>query len=222
MESVSETPRHVEDRLELERRARALAAGDGRRLLGITGAPGAGKSTLAREVAAAVGDRARVVPMDGFHLANAQLRRLARDTRKGAIDTFDVAGYVALLRRLRESRGETVFAPEFQREIEESIAAAIAVEPGVGLVVTEGNYLLADGGAWREVRELLDEVWFCDVDERERIDRLIARRIGHGAAPEEARRWALGSDQRNADVVAATRSRADVIVRLGPVDRCDR
>ena len=213
MDTASKTPRQVEDRLELEARARKLAA-DGRRLLGITGAPGAGKSTLARDIAAALGDRTRVVPMDGFHLANAQLRRLGRDGRKGAIDTFDGAGYVALLRRLRDPR-ETVFAPEFDRGLEESVAAAIAVDPGVGLVVTEGNYLLAETGPWREVRGLLDEVWYCEVGEGERIDRLVARGIGYGATPEHARRWALGSDQRNAEVIAATRGRADLIVRLG-------
>ena len=120
---------------------------------------------------------------------------------------------------LRDAGGETVFAPEFHREIEESIAGAIAVAPEVGLVITEGNYLLADGGRWREVRELLDEVWCCEVAESVRIDRLVARRVGHGSAPDEARRWALGSDQRNAEVVAATRSRADLIVRLGRVRR---
>jgi pantothenate kinase len=214
MDSATKTPRQVEDLLELEQRARALAGAEGRRLLGITGAPGTGKSTLARAIAAALGDRARVVPMDGFHLSDEQLRRLGSDARKGAIDTFDAAGWVALLRRLRHQWAETVFAAEFQREIEESIAGAIAVEPDVGLVVTEGHYLLADTGPWRELRELLDEIWFCEVADDVRIDRLVERRVGHGASPEEARRWALGSDQRSAEVVAATRARADLIVRL--------
>jgi pantothenate kinase len=219
MDSATKPPRQVESLSELEQRARALAGDGRRRLLGIAGAPGAGKSTLARDVAAALGDLARVVPMDGFHLAGAQLRRLGRDRRKGAIDTFDAAGFAALLRRLRDPDGETVFAPEFDREIEESIAGAIAVEPDVGLVITEGNYLLVDSGSWREVRDLLDEVWYCEVAESVRIDRLVARRVGHGAGTEEARRWALGSDQRNAEVVAATRGRADLIVRLGRVRR---
>jgi pantothenate kinase len=98
--------------------------------------------------------------MDGFHLAGAELDRLGRTDRKGDPETFDVAGYVALLRRLREPDGETVYAPEFHRDVEESYAGAIAVPSDVPLVITEGNYLLLDQGPWSKVRELLDEAWF--------------------------------------------------------------
>jgi pantothenate kinase len=123
-------------------RARSLVVPGGRRLLGITGAPGAGKSTLAAELVDALGEQAVLVPMDGFHLADAELRRLGSHARKGAIDTFDVAGYVSLLRRLRAAE-PTVYAPVFRREIEDAVAGAIAVRADVPLVVTEGNYLLA-------------------------------------------------------------------------------
>jgi pantothenate kinase len=199
---------------DLIERARALAGAGGRRLLGITGAPGAGKSTIAARVVEALGDAAVLVPMDGFHLANAELERLGRRDRKGAIDTFDAAGYVAMLQRLRSPGGETVYAPEFRREIEEPIACAIPVAPDVPLVVTEGNYLLVPQGPWAAVRGLLDEAWFVAPDEATRVDWLIARHIAFGKPPEVARAWSLSTDQRNAELVAATRERADVIVRL--------
>jgi pantothenate kinase len=195
-------------------RARALAGAGRRTLLGITGAPGAGKSTVAERVVDALGGAAVLVPMDGFHLANAELERLGRRERKGAIDTFDAAGYVALLQRLRSPGGETVYAPEFRREIEEPIACAIPVGPDVPLVVTEGNYLLVADGPWAEVRALLDEAWFVAPDDAVRVDWLIARHIAFGKPPEIARAWSLSTDQRNADLIATTRARADVVVRL--------
>lgn len=196
-------------------RARDLAAAGERRLLGITGPPGAGKSTLAARVVDALGDAAALVPMDGFHLANAELERLGRRDRKGAIDTFDAAGYVALLRRLRAPAGETVYAPTFRREIEEPIACAIPVAPDVPLVVTEGNYLLVSEQPWGALRGLLDEVWYVAPDEETRIAWLIARHVEFGKPPAIARAWSLSTDQRNAELVAATRGRADVLVPIG-------
>ena len=195
-------------------RARGLAEAGERRLLGITGAPGAGKSTIAARVVEALGEAAALVPMDGFHLANAELERLGRRDRKGAIDTFDAAGYVALLRRLRFPAGETVYAPTFRREIEEPIACAIPVAPEVPLVVTEGNYLLVPEEPWAAVRGLLDEAWYVAPDEETRIAWLTARHVEFGKPPDVARAWSLSTDQRNAELVAATRGRADVVVRL--------
>jgi pantothenate kinase len=197
-------------------RARALAGAGGRRLLGITGAPGAGKSTIAAQVVDALGDAAVLVPMDGFHLANTELERLGRRNRKGAIDTFDAAGYVALLQRLRSPDHETVYAPVFRREIEEPIACAIPVAADVPLVVTEGNYLLVPDEPWAAVRELLDDAWFVAPDEMTRIDWLIARHVAFGKPPDVARAWSLSTDQRNADLVASTVARADLVVRLEP------
>ena len=195
-------------------RAHALASRGHRVLLGIAGPPGGGKSTLARAVAGALGDRARLVGMDGFHLAQAELVRLGRADRKGALDTFDGAGYVALLRRLRAADEDVVYAPEFRREIEEPINAAIAVPRDVPLVVTEGNYLLVDDGPWAGVRELLDEAWYVVQDEDTRLRLLIARHIRFGKDPELARDWVLRSDERNAALVATTRARADALVRI--------
>jgi pantothenate kinase len=163
---------------------------------------------------AALGDDARLVPMDGFHLAQSELVRLGRRDRMGAPDTFDSAGYAALLTRLRSDE-PVVYAPEFRREIEEPIAGAIAVPSAVPLVVTEGNYLLVEDGDWAPVRGLLDEAWYVEIDEAIRIERLIQRHIEFGKTPEFARAWVLSSDQRNAELVAGTASRADVVVRLG-------
>lgn len=193
-------------------RAAELAGRGQRQLLGLVGPPGAGKSTLAGAVVGALEGRAVLVPMDGFHLAQAELERLGRAARKGAPDTFDAAGYVALLRRLRAGR-EDVYAPEFRRDIEEPVAGAILVPRSVPLVVTEGNYLLCDG-AWREVRSLLSESWYLDLDDARRLARLVARHAAYGKSPEQAREWAYGSDERNAAVVAASRRHAEVLVRL--------
>ncbi|MEV4821235.1 nucleoside/nucleotide kinase family protein [Micromonospora sp. NPDC049274] len=199
---------------ELVARARALADAGPRQLLGITGAPGAGKSTLAERIVAEVGPSARLVPMDGFHLAQSQLVRLGRADRKGAVDTFDANGYVSLLRRLRRLEPTSVYAPEFRREIEEPVAGAIEVPPSVRLVVTEGNYLLVPDFPWQEVRTLLHEVWFLDLDAELRQRRLTARHEAYGRSPEQARTWALGSDEANAARVTPTADRADLVVRL--------
>jgi pantothenate kinase len=192
----------------LVERARTLIVPGERRLLGITGAPAAGKSTLAGSLVAALAPEAVLVPMDGFHLAAAQLRRLGRLDRKGAPDTFDAAGYLALLHRLRDRAEDVVYAPEFRREIEEPIAGAIAVPREVPLAITEGNYLLY----WNDVRELLDEVWFVDLDEPTRVARLIERHMAYGRTRAEAEQRTYGSDQRNAEHIMATRMNADLIV----------
>lgn len=207
----------MSDFLPAEFRARleALLASGDRRLLGLVGAPGAGKSTLAQALADALGAQAQVVPMDGFHLANAELARLGRAQRKGAPDTFDAAGYVALLRRLRlPAPGETVYAPAFQREIEEPIAGAIAVHPDTCLVITEGNYLLLDDGPWAEVAGLLDDCWYVDVDDTLRRQRLVERHMRFGRDEAAARAWIEQTDEPNARRIAASRGRAGAVIRL--------
>jgi pantothenate kinase len=185
-----------------------------RSILGITGPPGAGKSTLAQAIVEAVGHDARLVAMDGFHLAQRELDRLGRRERKGAPDTFDADGFVALLRRLRDNADPVVYAPCFDRSIEEPIAGAVRIEHEVPLVVTEGNYLLVDDGAWAGIRPLLSACWYVDLDEPTRIDRLVARHVHFGRTAGQAREWVLRSDQRNAEVVARTKRRADVVVTL--------
>ena len=193
----------------------ALRSGS-RRLLGIAGAPGAGKSTLAARLVRQLGEQAVLVPMDGFHLADAALERLGRLGRKGAPDTFDAGGYVALLQRLRTARPQDapVWAPMFERDLEQPLAGAIEVGAEVPLVITEGNYLLLEDGPFAQVRAMLDACWFVEVPEELRLERLIARHERFGKSPQAAREWALGPDEANARLVAGTRDRADVVVDL--------
>lgn len=195
-------------------RVRELLMSGERKLLGLVGPPGSGKSTLAAALHDAFPGVSQVVPMDGFHLANVELQRLGRSARKGAPDTFDSAGYAAMLRRLRSQRdGEIVYAPEFRREIEEPVAGAIPVLARTQLVITEGNYLLLDGGPWAELASLLDDVWYVDVDDDLRTDRLARRHQQFGRSREDALDWVAGTDEPNARLIATTRPNAKLVFR---------
>jgi pantothenate kinase len=193
-------------------RLEALLACERPVILGITGPPGAGKSTFAASVASSIDDAVHL-PMDGFHLADVELTRLGRLNRKGAIDTFDAHGYIAVLQRIRAG-GHVVYAPAFDRAIEQPIAGSIPVTPNTALIVTEGNYLLDDDAPWPVARGLLDEVWFIDVPREERRRRLIARHVQFGKAPEEAEAWLRDVDERNAERIENARHKADLVLTL--------
>jgi pantothenate kinase len=189
-------------------RLRQLASGP-RCLLGVVGPPGAGKSTLASLMAQSLGAQAQAVPMDGFHLAQVELERLGRAQRKGAPDTFDAAGYAALLRRLRTQTGdEVVYAPDFRREIEEPVAGALPVFAHTPLVITEGNYLLLQDAGWAPVADLLDEVWYLQVDPALRLERLAGRHEQFGRSREQALAWIATTDEPNARRIKACMHRA--------------
>ncbi|MGB0099114.1 MAG: nucleoside/nucleotide kinase family protein [Nocardioides sp.] len=180
----------------------------GIRLLGLTGPPGVGKSTLARTLGLPV------LPMDGFHYADLELARRRLLDRKGAPETFDAEGYAALLGRVRAGEAEVV-APMFERDLEQPIAGAIPV-PATGVVVTEGNYLLLDEPRWQAVRDRIDVVWHLSLDDAVRVERLIARHVAFGKSPGEARAWVARVDEVNARLVEAARDRADLVVELSP------
>lgn len=181
-------------------------------IVGVAGEPGAGKSTLATLLAQACtaqGRRAVVVPMDGFHLSNAELHRLGRRDRKGAIDTFDGWGYLALLRRLRSpDREDVIYAPAYERDIEESVGSVIAVTADHDVIITEGNYLLADQNPWRDVRDLVDEVWWIETDGDLRRQRLLTRHTDYGKDPAHAAIWVQEVDEPNAARIRATAASA--------------
>lgn len=202
--------------------ADAIALGERapRSVLGIAGSPGVGKSTLVECLLNRIAERkgpgwAAQVPMDGFHLADAQLRRLGRLERKGAPDTFDPAGYAHLLERVRTATETEVYAPGFDRELEQPLAAALVVLPGARLVVTEGNYLLIDGPDWVRARQAMDRVWFVAGNEQLRISRLTARHVRFGKSERDARAWVAEVDERNAARVAPTAAAADRVIVNG-------
>lgn len=203
----------IDEAVELASRARG-----GRALLGLAGAPAAGKSTLARRLAHGVEERlgpgttARV-PMDGFHLSNALLDELGLRDRKGAPETFDVWGYLHLLRRVREERDRPVYVPDFSRAVEEPVAACLVVPPSARLVVTEGNYLADDDEGWREIRGLLDALWYVEVPRGVREARLLRRHERGGRTREEALAFIAASERPNAARVARGRGNCSRIIR---------
>jgi pantothenate kinase len=190
-----------------------LSAGT-RQILAIVAPPGTGKSTLAQMLLAHYGDAVQVVPMDGFHLANSELERLGRRSRKGAPDTFDAAGYVNLLQRIKTQRegDDVVYAPEYRRNIEEAIAGAVAVRAGTRLIITEGNYLLLDDAPWHQVREVVDDTWYLDVPDAVRQARLLARHMQFGRTQQQALDWIASTDEPNALRIALTRQHAKLCV----------
>lgn len=216
--SITPTRPVMEALDELSTLAASLAAdaAGSRLLLGITGSPGSGKTTLAKALVEHL-NRARhgiaaYLPMDGFHLANANLDDLGRHDRKGAIDTFDGWGFVALLERLRLETGHAIYAPSFKRSIDEGIAGDITIPADASIIVVEGNYLLVDQEPWNKVKDILDASWFCTTPADEREARLIDRHVRHGRSIEAAIKWARVVDGANANLIETTIDRADLVV----------
>jgi pantothenate kinase len=221
---VSGEQRSVEDLLgRLEELVDRVAPR--RAVLGIAGPPGSGKTTLVTRLLAAatayegVAGRIAHVPMDGFHLTNAELDSLGRRDRKGAPDTFNASAYAGVLASVRALPRAVVAAPSFDHVVGEPVEGAIVVPMDADLVVTEGNYLLLDDGDWAAVPALLDEVWWCALDDEVRVERLVTRHVETGREVEDATEWVLRSDEANAEVVSGGVGSADVVLLDGVVVR---
>ena len=192
---------------------RAKAQAQGRFLTALAGPPGAGKSTLAAELVVALGQGAKAVPMDGFHYDDAVLIARGARARKGAPDTFDVAGFRHLLTRLRSE--DEVAIPLFDRDLEISRAGADIVGPDDCILIVEGNYLLLNEAPWPDLAPLFDLTIWIDVPEAELDRRLMARWAHYGKPPAEARAWIDGNDMPNIRRVVAGSRPADLVIRQG-------
>ncbi|WP_449372591.1 nucleoside/nucleotide kinase family protein [Arthrobacter psychrolactophilus] len=197
-------------------RAEDLIKASGRSILGIAGAPGAGKSTISEwlfeHLLTRYPRQIALVPMDGYHLAQSLLESRGMEHRKGAPDTFDGVGYVAMLAQIRAQTTQEIYAPVFRRDVNDAIAGAVPIPPETRLVITEGNYLLLDETPWNDVAELLDETWFVELDQAERLRRLTARHLLFDKDAAIAERRATGNDERNARLVAAGNRRSSVVI----------
>ncbi|WP_327352263.1 nucleoside/nucleotide kinase family protein [Streptomyces sp. NBC_01304] len=190
-------------------------------MLGLAGAPAAGKSTLAKGLVAGVNERlgenaAAYLPMDGFHLSNRQLDRLGLRSRKGSPPSFDIHGYLALLRRVLTESDHAVYVPDYDRALHEAVAAGLVVLPETKLVITEGNYLASDEPVWRDIRSVLHELWYVDAPDAVREARLAARQVAAGKSPEQAQAWVVSNDRPNGELVKESRRRCSRVVRSGP------
>ncbi len=199
----------------LSHKLSTLAAGE-RYLLGIVGYPGAGKTTVSAWLEAGVNqlhpNRAKVVPMDGFHLSNEQLKQMRMLEYKGIPETFDGHGFTRLLKRLRTNSDQIVYCPRFERGIEASIPDDIAVLPINRLCIIEGNYLLLDREPWRQCKKILDEIWFLDVPFSTITPRLLARHMQGGRTPEGAKVKVESTDLPNARLIEQSKPRADMVI----------
>ena len=199
---------------QLAQRLEADAAPE-RLVVGLVGAPGSGKSTIASELRTRLKEAdlfAGLVAMDGFHLSDAVLNEWDRHDRKGAPDTFDIDGYLAILDRVRTDGAKQVLVPVYRRDLHEPVAAG-GVVSGPGIVITEGNYLALETRGWGAVRERIDLLIHIDIPEEVLMTRLISRHEKFGKNPLDAGHWVRTVDLPNARLIATSVHRCDEVWR---------
>ena len=178
----------------------ALAAQKGRVVVAIAGPPGAGKSTLAKELVGLLAHPSEVLPMDGFHLENDQLTELGLLDRKGAPETFDVAGFIALITRLRD-HSEIKF-PTFDRERDQTVPEGGCIRATTQVVLVEGNYLLLDTHPWRDLSTEFDLTVRIDVPLAELKERLMDRWRQLGLSEQSAEKTGIGKRSSQCETVS--------------------
>lgn len=198
-------------------------SGDRRCIIGITGPPGAGKSTLVEALIRACKDefgerRVAGLPMDGFHLTNRQLAAAGLEDRKGAPETFDADSFVSALRHLAEPGIPALAWPKYSRRLHEPVSDAIEISSTERLVFVEGNYLLLQDEPWKSAREIFASVWYVAADIAAIKTRLRQRQLEGGRTAADADQHVLQSDLVNATRVEATKSLADRVVQVSPAD----
>ena len=195
--------------------AKSIAASSKRSILAVAGAPGSGKTTITQSIVKELGpENVVIVPMDGFHLSNTILKKWDRRSRKGAWDTFDASGYINLISRIKNQREEIILAPDFDRDIDESIGGVIEVSINTPLILLEGTFLFSEHGLWPELLPLIDHGWFVHLECSIRQQRLIQRHMKHGMDLKQATQWALSTDEANAKAVELDYKRASLYFQL--------
>lgn len=185
-------------------------------IIGIVGKPGSGKSTIALEIQRQLNSElVAIVPMDSFHMSNKILKAKNLLHCKGAPNTFDVEGFFQLLTRIREDDSHPIYYPIFHREIEESINGEGVISGDARVILVEGNYLLSKSEGWEKFQPIFDYIYFIQIPEKVRIQRLISRHVEFGKSLNEASEWALGSDEINAQFIEQTAHLADDVLELG-------
>jgi len=212
--------RYIEDTAALTQHIlmlRSQACASERLLVGLSGAPGSGKSSLAEALVPLLdsqlesrNEKSVIVPMDGFHLDNEILKANGTQSVKGSPQTFDVSGFVELLKRLRTMDPNPLYAPVFDRYADLSRNAAQAVQRQHSVVLVEGNYLLLDQPVWRNIADLLHCSIALDVPLKTLEERLVQRWLDHDHSETEARRRAQGNDLPNAQLVLSASGKADL------------
>ena len=206
-------------------------------LIGISGIPGSGnfsfvncsielihqnsgKTTLASLVTSRLNARsqphnvAAFIPMDGYHLTRAQLAAMnnAEEAirRRGAAFTFDGASFLELVKKLRQPLGAhtpTIYAPSFDHAVKDPVADDLVISATARIVVFEGNYLALNRSPWKEAGELMDVIWFVEVDEAVARARLAVRHVKAGIVDDYQKglERADGSDLVNGREIVAGR-----------------